>query len=170
LAFYGDLAIRFATLEGTVDHLLQLLISKKDPVVGMIITSDMPFARKITKAKQLVRWRFCAESDIRDKALGILGEVDKLRISRNPFIHGEWEMNDEILSQGRARCNVRRFDYTETEQQIEWSGSSLEEWTYAQFQELSQRLAKVFPDLFWLLKQVSPETIEDYLPASEDKR
>jgi hypothetical protein len=168
---WANVAMKFAYLEWEVQGLLgDLIDSCQGYGVGMLACDDYSFSQKLNKLKELAEFRLYRDETLTNSIIELYSKIDNLRKKRNLFIHGNWMMNDKLVTTERLFLNTGGFRRTKRGGVIEW-GIDITEWKISDFNKLSKQIDDVLEQVasfkknyggkLWRLLNHTPKEIID---------
>jgi hypothetical protein len=104
--FYGLLglvAVRFARMESQLIALLGILINPREEWLMESLTEGFNISRSIDMIRKISSMRI----ELSDELDVITEVIDKIRKSRNAYIHGVWEIKLDSSNNVIAKCSQR---------------------------------------------------------------
>ena len=155
-ALIGEIATLFSNLDYVVTDCLMNLIDNRMPMIGGILTNEVPFARKIALVRHLASARYCHEPQLEAEIGATMQSVDDMRKKRNDFIHGMWVMDDALLKQDVIRCMSMKWDLPKLgASHKQWKTMVPSNWTRADLLTLRDDLVVLVHRTLDLLKAIS---------------
>lgn len=118
--FYGLIglvAVRFARLEAQLTELLSNIIHPNNEFLAATLTEDIFFAKTIEMIKRIGRMR-----PIDGKLLHeVISEANSLRLDRNNYMHGIWDIKLKDQGYVTATCSRRKISFKQTGSRKLWS-------------------------------------------------
>lgn len=111
-AALGELAITFSNLEHNVLLLLELL-THGDAFLGPIILDRLNLSGTLDRLRLYTKARLRENDDLYERTKTLIKDVDTVRVERNLFIHGQWVIDEYILSNGRVSCFQYKLRFNE---------------------------------------------------------
>lgn len=91
----GKISVTFASLEHGLVYLLEYLLTKKEcSLVALYVLHGIPISRLIEKTLSIAEVRLLEHKSAFAKLKKVLDEINKLRVQRNWFIHGNWYVRE----------------------------------------------------------------------------
>jgi hypothetical protein len=171
---WANVAMKFAYLEWEVQELLGDIIDSGEGLgVGMLACDNYSFAKKIDKLKELAEFRLYEDKELTNLILELCIKIGDVRVVRNSFVHGNWMMSDKLIENKKMFLQSGSYRKCKRKSSVFW-GISIDEWSIADFNELSHRIdeiyfqiknfKKTYHDKLWQLMNHKPriEVIEDF--------
>lgn len=95
----GRVSVLFSSLEAELEDLLCILADPEDPMLAATLVEGVSFAKILELLKKVVRFK---DGAIEGKVLRLLDISTPLRSKRNLFVHGYWDMSEELLNHGKV--------------------------------------------------------------------
>lgn len=164
LAIFGNVTMQFSSMEFLVGEILCTLIYQKNAVIGGLLINDVSLARRITHIRDLAKIRFCQNETMYNRIIALMIDIDRIRIDRNQFIHGIWQIHDHLLSQGYIECVNPRWRTLPMEGLMankRWCRMETTQWTFDKLATLSEEVFAVTRELIMLVEDVrSADVVE----------
>jgi hypothetical protein len=121
--YLGLLSVKFSTMENNLAQIVAKLIHNEEDLVTAILTEDNTLHKNIELIKQINKVRDFQVPYITN----MLDLIQKVKSTRNLFIHGTWSKPFESQNDIMSLCNDIRLKYIEKKDK---NGRVWKEWQY----------------------------------------
>lgn len=102
----GQISVGFSNLESQIKELIYILIKSDDEFVSSILLEDNSISQNLKLLLKLTKYH-----EIEEDRIKILhNAIDKIRINRNLFIHGLWNLH-EVENGLVYSCEIRKLEF-----------------------------------------------------------
>lgn len=102
----GQVSIGFSNLESEIKELIYILIKSEDEFVNSIILEDNSISQNLKLLIKLAKYHEIEE----DRIKALHNSINKIRINRNLFIHGLWNLK-ETENGLFFICEIRKVEF-----------------------------------------------------------
>lgn len=152
----GKLAAGFSTLEFWLGNALCQLINK-DQFVAKTVIEDVTFSKRIQMLKLLGRFH----RGIKKETNELSKELDKIRVTRNLFIHGQWAGPVKTETGYSIIVDDRKIKYSEVDDRCEWKMGEMNVLKKEEIDELETVVTAIISSLEKLTNRLSEMELHD---------
>lgn len=138
----GKLAISFSALEYNVDLMLEYLV-QGNPWIRPLFIDDLSYFQVIQRCRRAALIRFVDDAAKLEEVKQLLNKVDKLRQTRNLFVHGQWL----IFPGGSQSISILTFKLRRNEQADIWEYLQDERVSVAGLKKRQQEVDALLQDV-----------------------
>lgn len=157
-AALGELSVKFSNLEFGMTSILEMLIDSSNRAIGAISTSKKNLSQKTELIKELIPFRFPANSETATKILTLVSEVGLVRTNRNRFIHDLWKIDEAGLQANMITCYELKLNSPQNNNVI--NGLREHKFTFEELVSCSEKVGELVARSFMFAKELGATNLD----------
>jgi len=139
-AAFGSLACSFSNMESAIRNLISEIAFQGNDQIAYAFMDRVQLSESIKLLQKLSRVLPSGEDEF---ILEMKNRVEKIRPTRNLFIHGQWIPGDFGTKTGKATVLDSKMTYTDTDNLTRWGKGSVSEYTLEDFNRLISEVESI---------------------------
>jgi len=167
MGLVGDIATRFSNLEWQMSEILAKLIdTSTNSIVGSFLADDFTLGKTTDLVRKLARYRFVHDDVTVERITKLCDSIDEVRLQRNLFMHGMWNVDANVLAAGKI--SVLDMRWKEKKGAKSWSRGQQHVFSRQDLIILRDRIGQLFHVALKLSEDLQPNKMMPHWQQNKD--